>query len=137
VKFPSFYSLLMTLSSSHDLEVNVPYVHLLSEYRSQPKFSLPPVDNLTFLACCVLSEKLRGRILFLELPYYPLDTNTQFCLYSYCNAQTKQCQSGHNSEENLRFLLARLNIINIVHSILGYINTGTWTSRWGKSQMRE
>jgi hypothetical protein len=48
----------MTLSSSHYLAVNVPYVHLLPEYRAQLDVSMPPEDDPKFLAFCVLSENL-------------------------------------------------------------------------------
>jgi hypothetical protein len=65
----------MTLSSSHDLTVNVPYVHLLPEYRPQLDVSLPPEDDPKFLACSVLSESLSQFDLG-EFPHYPLETNT-------------------------------------------------------------
>jgi hypothetical protein len=48
----------MTLSSSNYLTVNVPYVPLLPEYRTQLEVSLPPEDDPKFLACCVLPENL-------------------------------------------------------------------------------
>jgi hypothetical protein len=48
----------MTLSSSHYLAVNVPYVHLLPEYRAQLDVSMPPEDDPKFLAFCVLSKNL-------------------------------------------------------------------------------
>jgi hypothetical protein len=48
----------MTLISSHYLTVNVPYVHLLPEYRPQVDVSLPSEDDHKFLACCILSENL-------------------------------------------------------------------------------
>jgi hypothetical protein len=48
----------MTLSSSHYHTVNVPYAHLLPEYRPQLDVSLPSEDDHKFLACCVLSENL-------------------------------------------------------------------------------
>jgi hypothetical protein len=35
----------VTLSCSHDLTVNVPYAHLLPEYRPQLDVSLRPEDN--------------------------------------------------------------------------------------------
>jgi hypothetical protein len=47
----------MTLSSSHYL-ADVPYVHLLPEYRAQLDISLPPEDDPKFLAFCVFSENL-------------------------------------------------------------------------------
>jgi hypothetical protein len=43
----------MTLSSSDYLAVNVPYVHLLPEYRAQLDVSLPPEDDPKFLECIV------------------------------------------------------------------------------------
>jgi hypothetical protein len=65
----------MTLSSSHYLTVNVPYVHLLPEYRPQLDVSLPPEDDPKFLACCVLSENL-PQFHFGEFPDHPLEINT-------------------------------------------------------------
>jgi hypothetical protein len=65
----------MTLSSSHYLAVNVPYVHLLPECRPQPDVSLPPKDNPKFLACCMLSENL-PQFSFEEFPHHPLEINT-------------------------------------------------------------
>jgi hypothetical protein len=47
-----------TPSSSYYLTVNVPYVHLLPEYRLQQGVSLTPEDDLKFLVCCMLSENL-------------------------------------------------------------------------------
>jgi hypothetical protein len=64
----------MTLSSSHYFTVNVPYVHLLPEYRPQLDVSLPPKDDPKFPACCVLSENL-PKFDFLEYPHHPLETN--------------------------------------------------------------
>jgi hypothetical protein len=66
----------MTLSSSHYLVVNVPYVHLLSEYRAQLDDSLPPEDDPKFLACCVLNENM-PQFDFGEFPHHPLETITQ------------------------------------------------------------
>jgi hypothetical protein len=65
----------MTLSPSHYLTVNVPYVHLLPEYRPQLDASLPPEDDPKFLACCVLSENLPP-FDFREFPHHPLETST-------------------------------------------------------------
>jgi hypothetical protein len=65
----------MTLSSSHYLAVNVPFVHLLPEYRAQLDVSLPPEDDPKFLACCVLSANLT-QFDFGEFPYHPLETIT-------------------------------------------------------------
>jgi hypothetical protein len=48
----------MTLGSSCYLTVNVPYVHLLLQYRPQLDVSLPPKDNSKLLASCILSENL-------------------------------------------------------------------------------
>jgi hypothetical protein len=59
-------------SSSHYLTVNVPYVHLLPEYRPQLNISLPPEDDHKFLACCILSENL-PQFHFGELPHHPLE----------------------------------------------------------------
>jgi hypothetical protein len=64
----------MTLSPSHYLAVNVPYVHLLPEYRAELDVSLPPEDDPKFLACCVLSENL-PQFDFGEFPHHPLETN--------------------------------------------------------------
>jgi hypothetical protein len=65
----------MTLSSSQYLKVNVPYVHLLPEYRTQLDVSLSPEDGRKFLACCLLSENL-PQFDFWEFPHLPLETNT-------------------------------------------------------------
>jgi hypothetical protein len=65
----------MTLSSSHYLTENVPYVHLLSEYRSQLDVPLSPEDGREFLACCLLFENL-PQFDFGEFPHHPLETNT-------------------------------------------------------------
>jgi hypothetical protein len=64
----------MTLSSSHDLTVNVPYLHLLPEHRPQLDVSLPSKDDPKFLASCVLSENLPQSD-FGEFPHHPLQTN--------------------------------------------------------------
>jgi hypothetical protein len=48
----------MTLGSSYYLTVNVPYVHLMPEYRFQLYISLPPEDEPKVLISCVLSENL-------------------------------------------------------------------------------
>jgi hypothetical protein len=68
----------MTLSSSHDLTVNVPYVHLLPEYRSQFDISLPPEDDPKSLACCVLPANL-PQFDFREFPH-PLEMNSPMIL---------------------------------------------------------
>jgi hypothetical protein len=65
----------MILSSSHYLTVNVPYVHLLPEYRPQLNVSLAPEDDPKFLACCILSENLPG-FDFGGFPRHPLETIT-------------------------------------------------------------
>jgi hypothetical protein len=65
----------MTLGSAHYLAVNVPYVHLLPEYRVQLDVSLPPEDEPKFLACCVLPENL-PQFDFGEFPHHPLETIT-------------------------------------------------------------
>jgi hypothetical protein len=65
----------MVLRSSHDLAVNVPYVHFLPEYRAQLDVSLPPEDDPKFLACCVLSENL-PQFDFVEFPNHPLEIYT-------------------------------------------------------------
>jgi hypothetical protein len=59
----------MALSSSHYL------VHLLPEYRHHLDVSLPPEDNLKFLACCILSENL-PHFDFGECPQHPREMNT-------------------------------------------------------------
>jgi hypothetical protein len=61
----------MTLRSSHYLAVNIPYVHLMPEYRAQLDVSMPPEDNPKFLACCVLSENV-PQFDFGEFPHHPL-----------------------------------------------------------------
>jgi hypothetical protein len=48
----------MTLSSSYYLRVNVPYVHLLPEYRPQLDILLPPKDSPKFLVCFVMYDNL-------------------------------------------------------------------------------
>jgi hypothetical protein len=63
----------MTFSSSYYPTVNVPYVHLLPEYRLD--VSLPLEDDPKFLACCVLSENL-PQFDYGEFPHYPLETYT-------------------------------------------------------------
>jgi hypothetical protein len=65
----------MTLGSSNYLTLNVPYVHLLPEYRLQLDVSLPPEVNPTFLECCVLSEH-QPQSDFREFAHHPLETNT-------------------------------------------------------------
>jgi hypothetical protein len=67
----------MTHNSSHYLTVNVPYVRLLPEYKSQLDVSLPPEDGPKFMACCILSENL-PQFDFGELPHYPLEMNTLY-----------------------------------------------------------
>jgi hypothetical protein len=69
----------MTLSSSHYLTINVPYVHLLPEYRPQLDVSLPSEDDPKFLTCCVLSENL-PKFDFWEFPNHPLETNRPMIL---------------------------------------------------------
>jgi hypothetical protein len=64
----------MTLSSSHYLTVNVPYVHLLPEYGPQLDVSLLSEDDPKFLACCVLSENL-PQFDFGEFPHHSLEIN--------------------------------------------------------------
>jgi hypothetical protein len=64
----------MTLNSSHYLTVNVPFVHLLPEYRPQLDVSLPPEDDPKFLACCVLYENL-SQFDFGGFPHHPLEMN--------------------------------------------------------------
>jgi hypothetical protein len=65
----------MTLSCSHYLTVNVLYVHLLPEYRSQLNILLPPEDDPKFLAYCILPENL-SQSDFGEFPHHPLEMNT-------------------------------------------------------------
>jgi hypothetical protein len=48
----------VTLSSPHYLTLNVPYAHLLPEFRPRLHVSLPLDDDSKFLACRVMSEKL-------------------------------------------------------------------------------
>jgi hypothetical protein len=69
----------MTLSSSHYLTVNVPYVLHLPEYRPQLDVSLPSEDDPKFLACCVLSQIL-PQFSFGEFPHHPLEINTSTIL---------------------------------------------------------
>jgi hypothetical protein len=71
----------MTLSSSHYLAVNVPYVHLLPKYRPHLEVSFPPEDDPKFLECCVLSENL-PQFDIGEFPYHPLEINTPTILNS-------------------------------------------------------
>jgi hypothetical protein len=65
----------MTLSSSHDLTVNVPYVLFLPEYRPQLNASLQREDDPKFLAWRILSENL-PQLDFGEFPRHPLQMNT-------------------------------------------------------------
>jgi hypothetical protein len=65
----------MTLSTSHNLTVNVPRVHLLPDYRPQLDVSLPSEDDPKFLACCVLSENMPHFDIG-EFPNHPLEINT-------------------------------------------------------------
>jgi hypothetical protein len=69
----------MTLTSSHYLTVNVPYVHLLPEYGPELDISLPPQVDIKFLAHCVLSETL-PQFNFRELPHHPMETITPVIL---------------------------------------------------------
>jgi hypothetical protein len=69
----------ITLSCSHYLTVNVPYVSLLPEYRPQLKVLLPPEDDPKFLACCILSENL-SQSDFGEFPHHPFEMNTPMIL---------------------------------------------------------
>jgi hypothetical protein len=57
------------------MTLHVLYVHLLPEYRAQLDVSLPPEEDLKFLACCVLSENL-PQFDFGEFPHHPLKTIT-------------------------------------------------------------
>jgi hypothetical protein len=65
----------VTLTPSHYLTVNVPYVHPLSEYWPQLNVSLPPEYEPKFFPCRVLSENI-PQFNFGEFPLLPLETNT-------------------------------------------------------------
>jgi hypothetical protein len=61
----------MTLSSSHDLTVNVPYVHFLPEYRPQLDVSLSPEDD-SEIPCIFRIAPNPVTKNFGEFPYHPL-----------------------------------------------------------------
>jgi hypothetical protein len=66
----------MTLSYSHYLTVNVPFVHVWPEYRPQLHVSLPPEDDPKFPACSVPSANLT-KFDFSEFPRHQLGMNRQ------------------------------------------------------------
>jgi hypothetical protein len=60
----------MALNTSHSLTANIPYAHLLPEYRPQLDASLHPEDGAKSLACGALSENL-PQFGFGEFPHHP------------------------------------------------------------------
>jgi hypothetical protein len=74
--FSEFLRSVYELSSSHYLTVNVPYVHLLPEYRPQ---LYVPEDDLKFLAPCFLYENL-PQFDFGEIPHHPILMNASTIL---------------------------------------------------------
>jgi hypothetical protein len=69
----------VTLSATHYIVVNVPYVYLLPEYSPQPEISLPSEDGPRFLVCCVLYENL-PQFDFKEFPYHSRAMNALMIL---------------------------------------------------------
>jgi hypothetical protein len=65
----------MTLSSTHYLAANAPYILFLLKYRPQLDVSLLTKDGLKILARWILSENL-SQAEFGEFPHHPLEMNT-------------------------------------------------------------